>query len=326
MRTFASLALSAALQLPPGYQAQVYAHGLNHPTAMAFRPQGTLYVTEDRGRVVSVRPGSQSPHVVARGLPVALGLAWIGRDRLVVSVSGRLVRFDLDRLGRVTGSRTLVSGLPYKLHQQDNVILHHGRLVFGSGSTCNACRERDRRSAAVLSVRPDGRDLRIVARGMRNPYGLAVEPRTGRLFASVNGRDDIDRPGDPEPAESIVEIRTGRHFGWPGCWPDARRLRLVGSCRGVTAPVAYLEPHSSPDGMAFWHGDLYVAEWGQYDSHRFGRRLVRVRLHGSMRTRVSVFATGFDHPLAVATAPHGGLLVADWGTGIIYRITGTKRR
>ncbi len=325
MRAFASLVLATALHLPPGYQAQVYARGLNHPTALAFRPQGALYVTEDTGRVVSVGAGSRSPHVVVRGLPVALGLVWLGRERLVVSVSGRLVRFVLDGLGRVTGSRTLVRGLPYKLHQQDNVILHHGRLVFGSGSTCNACRERDRRSAAVLSVRPDGSDLRVVARGMRNPYGLAVEPATGRLFASVNGRDDLDRPGDPEPAESIVEIRAGRHFGWPGCWPDARRLRLAGSCRGVTPPVAYLEPHSSPDGMAFWRGDLYVAEWGQYDSHRFGRRLVRVRLHGALRSRVSVFATGFDHPLAVAPEPRGGLLVADWATGMIYRITGKER-
>ncbi len=33
---------------------------------------------------------------------------------------------------------------------------------------------------------------------------------------------------------------------------------------GVTRPVAYLEPHSAPGGMAFWNGALYVAEWGEY--------------------------------------------------------------
>ena len=53
--------------------------------------------------------------------------------------------------------------------------------------------------------------------GLRNPFGLAVEPETGRLFASVNARDDL---GDAEPADSIVLVRKGRDFGWPDCWPS----------------------------------------------------------------------------------------------------------
>jgi hypothetical protein len=68
--------------------------------------------------------------------------------------------------------------------------------------------------------------------------------------------------------------------------------------------------------MAFWRGGLYVAEWGQYYSARDGRRVVRV----DVRTgRVSTFADGFDHPLAVLAAGRA-LLVADWGRGIVYRI------
>jgi hypothetical protein len=64
-----------------------------------------------------------------------------------------------------------------------------------------------------------------------------------------------------------------------------------------------------------------VAEWGQYDSDRAGRRVVRIVLgrRGSAR-RVTTFATGFDHPLALLSA-RGGLLVADWGRGIVYRIS-----
>ena len=321
MRALAALAAAGALHLPPGYHAEVYARGLTHPTAMAFRPHGALYVTEDVGRVVAVLPRTRRPRVVARGFPVPLGLTWLDRRRVVVSAQGRLVRLDVAANGRVVRSRTLVSGLPFRLHQQDNVLYHNGRLIFGSGSTCNACRERDSRSAAVLSVRPDGSDLRVVARGTRNPYGLAREPRSGRIYVSVNGRDDLDGRGDPEPAEMVVALRAGRNYGWPACWPSARRLRLVGSCRGVTPPVAYLEPHSSADGMTFWRGTLYVAEWGQYDRHEFGRRVVRVGLRGPQRARVSTFASGFDHPLALAVDRTDALLVADWGRGIIYRIT-----
>src|SRR5207237_9959642 len=140
----------------------------------------------------------------------------------------------------------VVSGRPSALYQQDNVVVgRDGRLSLGSGSTCDACRERDPRSAAILSLRPDGGDLRVVASGLRNPYGLAIQPSTGRLFASVNGQDKL---GDGEPAEEVVEVRRGRFFGWPVCWPSFRTLRLVGSCGGTSPPVAYLEPHSSADG------------------------------------------------------------------------------
>ena len=116
----------------------------------------------------------------------------------------------------------------------------------------------------------------------------------------------------PQPAESVVLIRQGAFYGWPRCWPSYQKRVLAGRCRGVTPPVAYLEPHSSADGMVFWRGTLYVAEWGQYLSHRFGRRIVSVRLNGPMRSRVSVFASGFDHPLALAVDRSGALLVADW--------------
>jgi len=73
--------------------------------------------------------------------------------------------------------------------------------------------------------------------------------------------------------------------------------------------------------LAFWRGDLFVAEWGQYLSKRFGRRVVRadLRPNGTAR-RVTVFASGFAHPLALLVDRGGGLLVADWGPGIVYRI------
>lgn len=323
MRSLAALALATALHLPHGYDAHVYATGLTHPTAFAFRAGGGgLFVTEDTGCLVVIPRGGHRPRLVARGLGVPLGLVWLDRSHLVVSTQGKLLRLTIGRGGRATQTQRLVTHLPYGEHQQDNIVSFHGRLYVGSGSTCDACVERDSRSAAVLSLKPDGTGIRVVARGLRNPYGLVVDRRRDRILVSVNGRDDLGNRADPEPAEMVVQLGRGRNFGWPRCWPSARLLELVGKCRGVTPPVAYLEPHSSADGMAFWRGTLYVAEWGQYDSHRFGRRIVRVRLNGPMRSRVSVFASGFDHPLALAVDPLRALLVADWGRGVVYRITG----
>jgi glucose/arabinose dehydrogenase len=304
--------------LVSGYRVGVFARGLHRPTGLARGPGGRMYATQETGQVVVVPRGSRRPRVLARGFRTPLGLAWKGAT-LYVSSQGRLDRLVL-RGGRLRGRTAVLAGLPYRLHQQDSVVVGpDGRLYLGNGSTCDACAERDPRSAAVLSVRPDGTDLKVFSRGLRNPYGLAFQPGTRRLFVSVNNRDDL---GTFEPAESVVVARRRARYGWPACWPSWRRRRLMGSCRGVTRPLAYLEPHSSADGIAFWRGALYVAEWGQYLSHRFGRHVVRV----DPRTgRSRVFADGFQHPLALAVDARGGLLVADWESGIIYGIRTLRR-
>lgn len=304
-----------AIRVPPGFGVDVYARGLERPTALAWGPGGALYATEEAGAIVRVKPRK----TVAKGFDTPLGLVWDG-GRLFVSARGTLWRIERGR------RRPLVSRLPFGRHQQDNVLVFRGRLYLGSGSTCDACAEKSRLSASVLSVRRDGKDLRVEARGLRNPFGLAIDPLTRRLYASVNQRDDL---GPAEPAETVVEIRAGRRFGWPACWPSYRRKRLVGACRGVTKPLAYLEPHSSADGLVVYRGrsfgerfagNLFVAEWGQYDRRTSGRKISRVVLRPGRPAAVSTFASGFEHPIAAVVDPAGALLVADYGRGIVYRI------
>jgi glucose/arabinose dehydrogenase len=312
------------LRLDPAFRAEILTRGLTHPTAIAYGPDGRIYATEDVGKLVAVTPRG-AVQAVAAELRTPLGLVWRG-ESLFVSEQGRMERFDFAG-GRVVKRRVVISGLPYHLHQQDNVVLWHGRLYFGSGSTCDACRERSRLSAAILSMRPDGSDLRVEASGLRNPFGLALDPRTNRLYVTVNGRDHL---GPAEPAELLVRFRHGANYGWPDCWGSARRHRLEGSCGGVTQPVAYLEAHSSADGIVVYRGssfpsryrgDIYVAEWGQYDSTRAGRRVVRISLGPDGKaTVVATFADGFDHPVALTVDQRGALLVADWGRSAIYRI------
>jgi glucose/arabinose dehydrogenase len=305
LRLLLIAALAAAVHVPHGYQVATWATGLRHPTALAFGPDRRLYVSEDVGKIVSVTQGTTRPRLFATRLTVPLGLLW-RKQTLYVSERGRVERLSLEG-----ATQTVLSGLPHGLHQQDALVAGpDGRLYLGSGSTCDSCVESDARSAAVLSFRPDGSDLRVVARGLRNPYGLVFVGQT--LYATINGKDKL---GDSEPAELVVRVTPHADFGWPDCWPSYALRRLIGACSGVTPPVAYLEPHSSADGIAYWRGDLFVAEWGEYLHHNHGRRIVRIR-----RGHVTTFATGFDHPLALAVDPSGGLLVADWGRGVIYEI------
>ena len=227
MRLLLLASLAAAIHVPHGYHVSVYATGLHHPTAIAFGPDGRLYVAQDTGQVVSVRSGSRAGRPFARGLTVPLGLLWRGRT-LYVSESGKV-----EALRAGGGRRVVVRGLPYGRHQQDTIVAGpDGRLYLGSGSTCDACVENDPRSAAILSFRADGSDLRVVATGLRNPYGLVFA--NGSLYATVNGRDDL---GKNEPAEMVVRIRRGADYGWPSCWPGYALRRLIGACKGVAAPA-----------------------------------------------------------------------------------------
>jgi len=301
---------------------------------MAYGPDGRIYVTQTGGTLVAIRRGTRRPRVLVRRLRTPLGLAWRGRD-LFVSEQGRLERLTL-RDGRLVERRVIVKGLPFGGHQQDNVVLGpNGRLFWGSGSTCDACRERDPRNAAVLSLRPDGSDQRIRARGLRNPYGLAFQPGTGRLYASMNGQDELGSTSDPEPAEMVVVVRRGAFYGWPRCWPNARTLRLSGHCggrrqAGGVPRAACLGRRArllhGPLVPARYRGNLFFAEWGEYLSSRFGRRVVRIRLRpDGTASNVTTFASGFAHPLALLVDRGGGLLVADWGRGVVYRIQAASR-
>jgi glucose/arabinose dehydrogenase len=311
-------ATATGIVVPTGFKVSVYASGLDRPTALAWSPRGRLYVAQEKGRIVSVARGG-TPRVEAAGFATPLGLTWF-RGALYVSAQGTLWRISGGR------KRAIVTKLPFGLHQQDNVVPGpDGRLYLGSGSTCDACPQRSRLSAAILSVRPDGSDLRVVASGLRNPFGLAFDGR--RLYVSVNNRDKV-----PSPAETIVLIKQGRFYGWPRCWANEQRRAMVGRCAGVTPPVAYLEQHSSADGLVAYRGrsfgkqyqgNLFVALWGEYLTTAHGRRVDRVVVDPSgdpRKARVEPFATGFDHPLAVAGDRDGALLVADYGRGVIYRI------
>ena len=130
----ATLAVPAAgaplgIKVPAGFRVETFAHGLSQPTAMAFGPDGRIYVTQAGGSLVAIRRSTRRPAVLVRGLRTPLGLAWHGRD-LFVSEQGRLERFTL-RAGRLIGRRVIVQGLPFGEHQQDTVVFSQRPPLVG---------------------------------------------------------------------------------------------------------------------------------------------------------------------------------------------------
>jgi glucose/arabinose dehydrogenase len=291
---------------------------LTNPTALALGPDGRLYLAQQNGVILAI--GGNGQTTISSGFSTPLGLAWHAHT-LYVSSTGEVSTLTPSKGYRSFTARVIVSGLPTGRHQNDEIAFQGSWMYLGVGSTCNACVESDRRSATIMRFHLDGSHAQIYARGLRNPFGLAFRPATGQLYATDNGRDDY---GNSVPDELNL-IVPGGNYGWPDCWGNGGGSH----CQGTIPPVALFEPHSSADGLVFYagrtfptryRGDAFVAEWGDsVNGLGTGHILKEVHFAGK-RITVSTFATGLSNPLALAVAPDSSLLVADYGSGIIWRI------
>lgn len=322
---------AGGIGVPAGFSAYVYARGLGTTTAMAFGPDGRLYVVTNGGTLEVVGSPGAGPQVLLSGLPSPLGLAWRGSD-LFLSVRGAVRGYHL-KGSAVSGGGIVAQGWPVGRHQNDAILLMpNGDFLLGVGSTCDVCIQADARNASVLRFRSDWSYAGVVVHGSRNPYGLALRPSTGDAYVTINGQDNLGS----QPADHLLRVTDGEDAGWPRCWPAYPDGSLHGNCAGVAPPVAVFSPHSSADGIVFHDGtdfgpdyadNAFVTEWGANVGGPTGRRLERVVLSGSgadEHGQVSDFAAGFSHPLAITEAPDGGLLVGDYGTGQIIEIFRTS--
>jgi glucose/arabinose dehydrogenase len=214
-----------------------------------------------------------------------------------------------------------------------------GRLYVSVGSSCNVCEEEDERRAAISVYEIDGSGGRIFARGLRNAVGLAIQPGTGQLWATNNGRDWL---GDDSPPDTGYLVRDGGDYGWPRCHngrivdPD---FGTRDACDGVEAPAVEFQAHSAPLGLAFYDGDqfpeaysgdLFVAFHGSWNRSRpTGYKVVRIPFeNGQPDGQVLDFVSGWlqdastapGRPVGLAVAPDGSLVVSDDKAGLVYRI------
>lgn len=341
------------LRLPPGFKAEVWAHGIPGARMMAVGDNGTVFFgTRGIGRVYAVtdKGGSREHKVIAEGLTQPNGVAFKDGSLYVIAIN-KVLRFDdiednLDNPESV--ELTDKFNLPPDVHHGWKFLAfgpEDGKLYMQVGAPCNGCEVDKDTHAVILRFNPDGSGREVVARGVRNSVGFDFHPETGELWFTDNNQDWLSEHGPHCELNRVSEI--GENFGFPTCHAHGivdPELGKPDSCEGVTLPAALMGAHSAPLGMRFYSGDMFPAEyrnamfiarrgsWNRTTNIGFDVLVAQVSADGT-RAAPSPFLTGLlntrsnefsGRPVDVQQMEDGSLLVSDEQNGAVYRITYEK--
>jgi glucose/arabinose dehydrogenase len=337
-------------QLADGFAAEIVANGLAQPAKFALAPDGRIFFNElDTGdtRVLladgtlRTAPFAENdvltgPHQGLLGVvchPDFVSNGWVYVLACTAGVGMtpdriQVIRYtDTPGMDAGTNRTVIVDDLPL------SAINNGGDLVFGIetpsphlyvslGDTENPL------LAQTDGARP-GRVLRYAAdgsipadnpvpgdpewvRGLRNTFGIDVQPETGDLFGADNG---------PDSGDELNYLRKGKNFEWGGLppgFPPGDVGIVMQTWVDVIVPTG-LAWHDGTGWGAAYENDLFLSSYDDQVVRRF-------QVSGASFVNVDVEETfarfqegGIDHkPLDVEVGTDGSLYVSTF-TGI-YRI------
>ncbi len=283
--------------------------GTKHTMALAFHPDGGLYVAS-RNEVFRLDLDASGKATTPRKTLVRLETPGNYPHN---GLSG--VCFDFDG--------TVYFGLGENLGADYALIGTDGTRLQGGGEGGN-----------IYRCRPDGSKLARVATGFWNPFAMTFDA-FGRLFA-------VDNDPDSRPPCRLLNIVDGGDYGyrfrngrkglhpftsWNGELPGTLPM-VAGTGEAPSGIVAY-----ESDGFPSFRGDLLVTSWGDHRIDRF--RLKDDPQNTTLAASVRPIVTGGEsfRPVGIAVAPDGSLFVTDWadksyelhGKGRIWHISAANR-
>ncbi len=367
-----------------GMKVQPFAAGLDHPRWLYRLPNGDVLVAETNspprkgpGIVTTVmnflmgRAGAGVPSANritllrdANGDGIAetrsAFMTGLNSPFGMTLMDGQLYIGNTDALVRVpyTDGATRITAKPERViplngggnHWARNVIAApDGKTLYvGVGSASNIAEngmDAEKYRANILQVWPKDKNWRIYAAGLRNPNGMAINPKSGQLWTVVNERDML---GSDLAPDYLTQVEFGDHFGWPwyywGGYPDDRvEPKNPALQQYAKRPDYALGPHVAALGLTFagdaklgdrFTNGVFVGEHGSWN---------RKPLSGYKVVYIPFGDTGFPaanakpvdvlggflnkdgeaqgRPVGVITDKAGALLVADDVGNTIWRVS-----
>ncbi|HEX7876761.1 MAG TPA: sorbosone dehydrogenase family protein [Sphingobium sp.] len=370
-----------------GLSVARFAQGLAHPRSMLALPNGDILVAETNSpprpqggiasrimaylmnkagagvpsanRITLLRDADGDGKAEVRtafltGLHSPYGMALVG-ETLYVANTDALIAFPY-KTGetRIVAKGRKILNLPAQapnIHWTRSLVAGpSGLLYVGVGSNSNIGEnglENEENRAAVLEVNPITGAYRIFASGLRNPTGLAFEPRSNALWGVVNERDML---GSDLVPDYLSRIEFGAFYGWPwnywGGYEDRRVQPQRPEIREYTKRPDYaLGNHVAPLGLAFadkvklggpFLNGAFVGLHGSWNRKpAAGYKVVFVPFNSDgevSKAKPIDVLTGFlddqgdarGRPVDVTADAKGALLVTDDVGGIVWRVTSAK--
>ena len=345
----------AKINLPEGFKISMYATNIIDARSLARTDDGkTVFVGNRRRKNVYALTDTDGDMVadkvdtIATGLNMPNGVYFKDGDLFVAEVS-KIHRFpDIMNNLAAPKSEVIFDEYPTDGHHGWKFISFgpDGKLYVPVGAPCNVCDKSEENEvyASITRMNPDGSDMEVYVKGVRNSVGFAWHPVTGEMWFTDNGRDLL---GDDVPACELNHVSAeGEHFGFP-YWhqgdiadPDFGEGR---SQNDYKKPAYKFEPHSAPLGLRFYGGDMFpakyknnllVAQHGSWnrspDAGHIGYQLRFVQVEGDKVVKSEIFADGWldketnkgwGKPVDIMEMPDGSVLVSDDVNHCIYRIS-----
>jgi glucose/arabinose dehydrogenase len=158
----------------------------------------------------------------------------------------------------------------------------------------------------ILSLKPNGKGLKVFATGIRQPWQFAFEKGSSDPFVSDLGQDS----GAKNPPDFLLKVHKGDNYGFPQCnQTNAKK------CKGFTKPFKQFAPHTDIMGLAIIGKTLYMTSFVG-NAGKAGEVLSMPLKGGKVKT----VATGQVAPIVGLGASGGSLYVGEL-TGRIFKVT-----
>ncbi|HKG69972.1 MAG TPA: PQQ-dependent sugar dehydrogenase [Segetibacter sp.] len=232
-----------AQTLPDGFSQVLVANGISNPTLMSFAPDGRLFVAQQSGALRVIKNGVllSKPFIkLTVNSSGERGLLGIAFDPAFSSNSYIYLYYTVssgsnNRISRFTASGDIVipgsERVILNLDPLSSATNHNGgtmqfgkdgKLYIGVGDNANSANAQnlDTYHGKILRINSDGsvpagnpyttgsaQRQRVWEFGMRNPFTLAIQPVTGRIFVNDVGQNTWEEVNDCTTG--------GLNYGWP---------------------------------------------------------------------------------------------------------------